>query len=149
MGIIFNYHFLDELYGKLFVKQEQLQSILTYFSALALLIASLGFFASAAQTIQFRMREIAVRKVFGARGRDLMVTLGKPFFYIMLIANLIAWPASLVIATKWLQTFAYRVDISFQPFVVATIISILIIATTVCLQITRAINLNLAIKLKE
>ncbi|SEJ37657.1 FtsX-like permease family protein [Dyadobacter sp. SG02] len=148
-GDNFNYHFLDELYGKVYAKQEQSQSILTYFSILALLIASLGFFASAAQAIHLRMKEIAVRKVFGARGRDLMVTLGTPFFYIMLIANLIAWPTSLLIASKWLQTFAYRVDISFQPFVAATIISVLIIATTVCLQISRAVNLNLAVRLKE
>jgi putative ABC transport system permease protein len=148
-GDNFNYHFLDELYGKLYAKQEQLQSILVYFSILALLIASLGFFASAAQAIHLRIKEIAVRKVFGARGRELMVTLGAPFFYIMLIANLIAWPASLVIASKWLQTFAYRVDISFQPFIAAAIISLLIVVTTVCLQISRAVNLNLAVKLKE
>ncbi|SDF53847.1 putative ABC transport system permease protein [Dyadobacter soli] len=148
-GDNFNYHFLDELYGKLYAKQEQLQSILTYFSILAVLIASLGFFASAAQAIHLRMKEIAVRKVFGARGSELMLTLGTPFFYIILIANLIAWPTSLVIASKWLQTFAYRVDISFQPFVAATIISLLIVATTVCLQISRAVNLNLALKLKE
>lgn len=144
----FNYHFLDELYGKLYVKQEQLQSILTYFSILALVIASLGFFASAAQAIHLRMKEIAVRKVFGARGRNLMLTLGTPFFYIILIANAIAWPSSLVIASKWLQTFAYRIDISFQPFLAATIISLLIVATTVCLQITRAVNANLAVRLK-
>ncbi|GGH26517.1 ABC transporter permease [Dyadobacter endophyticus] len=144
----FNYHFLDELYGKLYAKQEQLQSILTYFSILALVIASLGFFASAAQAIHLRMKEIAVRKVFGARGRNLMLTLGTPFFYIILIANAIAWPSSLVVASKWLQTFAYRVDISFQPFLAATIISLLIVATTVCLQITRAVNANLAVRLK-
>ncbi|GGN12968.1 ABC transporter permease [Dyadobacter beijingensis] len=148
-GDNFNYHFLDELYGKLFARQEQLQSILTYFSSLALLIASLGFFASAAHAIHLRIKEIAIRKVFGARARSIVLTLGKPFFYIMVTANLIAWPTSFVIASKWLQTFAYRVDISFQPFVAATIISLLIVATTVCLQIGRAVNLNLAVRLKE
>lgn len=144
----FNYHFLDELYGKLFVKQEQLQSVLTYFSALAIFIASLGFFASAAQAIHLRMKEVAVRKVFGARGRQLMITLGKPFFYIMFIANVMAWPAAFIIANKWLETFAYRVDISFAPFMIAMVVSITIVAITVCLQIIRAINFNLAMKLK-
>lgn len=57
-----------------------------------LLIASLGFFASAAQAIHLRMKEIAVKKLFGARGRDLMLTLGTPCFYIMLIAYMIACP---------------------------------------------------------
>lgn len=147
-GDNFNYHFLDELYGQLFIKQEQLQSVLTYFSALAMFIASLGFFASAAQAIRLRMKEIAIRKVFGAKGQQLMVTLGKPFFYIVLIANVIAWPVSLVIATKWLETFAYRIHISFAPFIIAMVISIAIVAVTVCLQIMRAVRFNPAIKLK-
>jgi putative ABC transport system permease protein len=144
----FNYHFLDELYGKLFLKQEQLQSVLTYFSILAVCIASLGFFASAAQAIHLRMKEIAIRKVFGAKGRQLMVTLGRPFFIIMLIANLFAWPVALLAATNWLETFAYRIDISFMPFALATAISILIVAVTVCLQIIRAVRFNPAVKLK-
>lgn len=144
----FNYHFLDELYGKLFLKQEQLQSVLTYLSMLAVCIASLGFFASAAQAIHLRMKEIAIRKVFGAKGRQLMVTLGKPFFFVMLIANLFAWPVAFLAATNWLETFAYRIDISFMPFAIATVVSIMIVAVTVCLQIMWAVRFNPAVKLK-
>lgn len=147
-GDNFNYHFLDELYGQLFIKQEQLQSVLTWFSILAVFIASLGFFASAAQAIRLRMKEIAIRKVFGAKGQQLMLTLGKPFFYTLLIANVIAWPASFIIANKWLETFAYRIHISFTPFIIAMVISIAIVAITVCLQIMRAVRFNPAIKLK-
>ena len=147
-GDNFNYHFLDELYGQLFIKQEQLQSVLTWFSILAVFIASLGFFASAAQAIRLRMKEIAIRKVFGAKGQQLLLTLGKPFFYTLLIANVIAWPASFIIANKWLETFAYRIHISFTPFIIAMGISIAIVAITVCLQIMRAVRFNPAIKLK-
>ncbi|TLV03436.1 ABC transporter permease [Dyadobacter luticola] len=147
-GDNFNYHFLDELYGKLFTKQEQLQSVLTYFSALAIFIASLGFFASAAQAIHARMKEIALRKIFGAKGQQLMLTLGKPFFYIMLIANLIAWPAAFMTASKWLENFAYRIDISATPFILAACMSVAIVSITVCLQILRAVSFNPATKLK-
>ncbi|WP_448700745.1 ABC transporter permease [Mucilaginibacter sp. AW1-3] len=147
-GDNFNYHFLDELYGQLFIKQEQLQAVLTCFSALALFIASLGFFASAAQAIRLRMKEIAIRKVFGAQGQQLMVTLGKPFFYIVLIANVVAWPVAFVVATQWLETFAYRVNISFVPFIIALVVSIVIVGITVCLQIIRAVRFNPAVKLK-
>jgi putative ABC transport system permease protein len=147
-GDNFNYHFLDELYGQLFIKQEQLQSVLTCFSVLAIFITSLGFFASAAQAIRLRMKEIAIRKVFGAKGQQLMATISKPFFYIVLIANAIAWPVSLFVANKWLQTFAYRIDISLAPFVVALVISITVVAITVCLQIARAVRFNPAVKLK-
>jgi putative ABC transport system permease protein len=147
-GDNFNYHFLDELYGQLFVKQEQLQTVLVVFSVLAIFIASLGFFASAANAIRLRMKEIAIRKVFGARGDQLMVILGRPFFYIVLIANLIAWPVSFLISNRWLETFAYRVHISIVPFAIALVISIAIVVFTVCVQIVRAVRFNPAVKLK-
>lgn len=147
-GDNFNYHFLDELYGRLFIKQEQLRSVLGYFSALAIFIAALGFFASAAQAIRLRMKEIAIRKVFGASGEQLTGTIGKPFFYIVFIANAIAWPLAYFVAGKWLETFAYRIHISVAPFAIAMLISIAIVALTVCLQIIRAVRFNPAVKLK-
>ena len=147
-GDNFNYHFLDELYGRLFIKQEQLQIVLFFFSALAIFIAALGFFSSAAYAIRLRMKEIAIRKVFGARGRQLIVILSRPFFSMVLIANLIAWPVSFIIGDKWLETFAYRAPISIIPFIIAMVISIAIVVLTVCLQIIRAIKFNPAVKLK-
>ncbi|MBE9583906.1 ABC transporter permease [Mucilaginibacter sp. JRF] len=147
-GDNFNYHFLDELYGRLFTKQEQLRSVLTCFSALAVFIASLGFFASAAQSIHLRMKEIALRKVFGANGKQLLLTLSKPFVYIVLTANAIAWPVALMVTNTWLATFAYRIHVSMAPFAIALLISIAIVAITVCLQIARAVRFNPAVKLK-
>ena len=147
-GDNFNYHFLDDLYGQLFIKQEQLQTVLMFFSALAIFIASLGFFASAANAIRLRMKEIAIRKVFGAGGEQLMVILSRPFFYIVLTANCIAWPVAYIISNKWLQTFAYRIQLSVTPFVIALIVSIIIVVLTVCLQVVRAVRFNPAAKLK-
>ncbi len=147
-GENFNYHFLDELYGQLFVKQEQLQSVLTCFSVLAIFIASLGLFSSAAHAIHLRMKEVAIRKVLGAKAEQLMVTLSKPFFYMVLVANLIAWPVSFVIANRWLETFAYRVHLSLVPFAIALITSIVIVAVTVCLQTIRAVKANPVNKIK-
>ncbi len=148
-GDNFNYHFLDELYGQLFVKQEQLQTVLTWFSALAIGIASLGFFASAAYALRLRMKETAIRKIFGAGREHLMLTLSKPFFYLMVLANLIAWPIALLVAHHWLSTFAYRINISWVPFISAMGLSVFIVAVTVCLQVLQTINFNPAIKLKE
>ncbi|HEY4196163.1 MAG TPA: FtsX-like permease family protein, partial [Mucilaginibacter sp.] len=147
-GDNFNYHFLDELYGQLFVKQEQLQSVLIYFSALAIFIASLGLFSLAAHANSIRMKEIAIRKVFGATGKELILLLSRPFFYFVLIANIIAWPVSLIIANQWLATFAYRVHLSWIPFVIALFISIIIVAITVCSQSINAVKINPASKLK-
>ncbi len=147
-GDSFSYHFLDELYGALFAKQEQLQMVLMCFSVLAVFIAALGLFSSAAHAIVIRMKEIAIRKVLGAKGKQLMVTLSKPFFYTVFIANLIAWPVSYLIADKWLETFAYRVHLSVIPFLLAIVVSVVIVVLAVCLQVLKAVRFNPAIKLK-
>ncbi len=147
-GDNFNYHFLDALYGRLFEKQERLRTLLIFFSGLAVFIATLGLFSCAAHSLKLRMKEVAIRKVFGARDGQLTVTLSKPFFRMLLLANLIAWPISFIASTKWLQTFAYRVDISVYPFAVALIVSAFIVGLTVCLQIARAVRVNPAVKLK-
>ncbi|MFD1141120.1 ABC transporter permease [Larkinella insperata] len=118
------------------------------FSALAIFIASLGIFALAAQSVRLRMKEIAIRKVFGAKGQQLIGTLSKPFFYMVFIANGIAWPLSCLIAQSWLESFAYRVPITALPFLVALVISLTIVAVTVCRQMIRAVGLNSVIKLK-
>jgi putative ABC transport system permease protein len=147
-GDNFNYHFLDELYGQLFTKQEQLRAVLIFFSLLSVFIASLGFFASAAHAIRLRIKEISIRKVFGANGKQLTVMLSKPFFYILLISNMLASTLSFLTAERWLETFAYRIHLSVVPFIIAMLISLVIVAITVSLQILRAVRFNPAINLK-
>ncbi|WDF53902.1 ABC transporter permease [Mucilaginibacter sp. KACC 22063] len=147
-GDNFNYHFLDELYGKLFVKQQQLKTVLTFFSALAIFIAALGLFSLAAHTITTRMKELAIRKIFGASGKDILFILSKPFFTIILLSNLIAWPIALILTYKWLQTFSYRINLSFMPFELALIASVIIVVFTVCFQVLRALKTNTVSQLK-
>jgi putative ABC transport system permease protein len=141
-GDNFNHHFLDELYGRLFVKQEQLRMVLIFFSSLAIAIASLGLFASAAHSIRLRMKEIAIRKVFGANTKELIVLISKPFFKIVIIANLIAWPATIIIVDKWLETFAYQISVSITPFIIAAMLSCGLVILTVCLQVRKAVKFN-------
>lgn len=148
-GDTFSYHFLDALYGQLFVKQEQLRAVLSCFSALAIFIASLGLFSMAAHAIRLRLKEIAIRKVFGATARHLLLTLSKPFFYMVCLANIIAWPLAAFVAHRWLDTFAYRVHLSVTPFVLAMAVSAAVVTVTVCLQIVHAVRFSPAEKLKE
>ncbi|MVN91550.1 ABC transporter permease [Mucilaginibacter aquatilis] len=148
-GDNFNYHFLDELYEQLFVKQEQLQAVLVLFSVLAVLIAALGFFSLAAQAIRVRMKETTIRKVLGANTKQLMITLSRPFFYIVLSANCVAWPLAFLVAHGWLETFAYRVHINIYPFLIALITSVVIVVFTVSFQINRAIKFKPTTLLKD
>lgn len=147
-GDNFNYHFLDASYAQLFLKEDQLQSVLVFFSVLAIFIASLGLFSLAAQSIRLRIREVAIRKVFGATPDQLILVFSKPFFYIVMVANIVAWPIAFIIAIKWLETFAYRIHLTFFPFIIALFSSIVIVFITVCLQVARAIKFNPSSKLR-
>ncbi len=147
-GDNFNYRFLDDVYGRLFIKQDQLRSVLYCFSLLAVFIVSLGLFASAANAIRVRRKEIAIRKVLGAAKEQLTITLSKPFIFHVLIANLIAWPISLLIATEWLNTFVYRIQLTVVPFVLALVVSGAIVAVTVVGQMARAVRFSPAGDLK-
>ncbi|WP_295769332.1 ABC transporter permease [uncultured Mucilaginibacter sp.] len=148
-GDDFNYHFLDELYEQLFVKQEQLQAVLVFFSVLAVLIAALGFFSLAAQAIRLRMKETTIRKVLGANTKQLMTTLSRPFFYVVLSANFVAWPLAYLVSHRWLETFAYRVHMNIYPFLIALLTSIVVTFFTVGLQINRAMRFKPTILLKD
>lgn len=148
-GEDFRYEFLDELYGRLFKKQEQLKSVFFTASILTILIAMLGLFAFSKIMTTSRSKEIAVRKVLGATNVEVFQLLNSSFLWMLLISNLIAWPFVYVLANSWLETFAYRTEISVVPFAVAGIITLVLAVITVTLQASKAVNANPAIILKH
>lgn len=86
------------------------------FSILAVFIASLGLFGLALFTAEQRTKEIGVRKVLGANNSTIFVLLSKEFVKWVLISNIIAWPATYYLMNRWLQDFAYRIDIGYSCF---------------------------------
>jgi putative ABC transport system permease protein len=147
-GEDFRYEFLDELYGRLFIKQEQIKSVFFTASMLTVFIATLGLFALSKIITSNKRKEIAVRKVLGATDLQVFTLLNSSFLWLLLLSNLIAWPCVYVLAKSWLDTFAYRIDISVVPFAVAGIISVLLAVITVTLQASRAVRANPANVLK-
>jgi len=141
-GEDFRYAFLDELYGKLFKKQEQLQSVFFAAAALTIFIALLGLYAFAKYITNGRLKEIAVRKILGATDVQLLKLINSSFFFLVVIANVISWPVAYVITNMWLKTFAYRIDFPVLPFVTTTLITILLTIITVSLQAKKAVNAN-------
>lgn len=139
-GEDFRYQFLDELYGKLFQKQEQLQSVFFAAAMLTIFIAILGLYAFAKYITNGRIKEIAIRKILGANDFQLLKLLNTSFFVIVLIANLISWPVAYVLTKKWLDTFAYRVDMPFLPFALSAIVTIGLTIITVSLQANKAVK---------
>ncbi|MES2652058.1 MAG: FtsX-like permease family protein [Bacteroidota bacterium] len=141
-GDNFRYHFLDELYGKLFAKQEQLQSVFFAAALLTIFIAVLGLFAFAKYITNGRIKEIAVRKILGANDLQIFKLINTSFFVMVVIANLISWPIAYILTKKWLETFAYRVDIPMLPFALSALITIFLTIITVTIQANRAVRAN-------
>ncbi|WP_316738993.1 ABC transporter permease [Pedobacter aquatilis] len=141
-GEDFRYDFLDELYSRLFKKQEQLQSVFFAAALLTIFIAVLGLFAFAKYITNGRIKEIAVRKILGASDIQIFKLINSSFFVMVLIANIISWPIAYILTKKWLETFAYRIDLPMLPFLLSGMATILLTVVTVSLQARKAVKAN-------
>ncbi len=139
-GEDFRYDFLDSLYYKLFKKQEQLKFVFTCLSAITILIAMFGIYAYAKFITNSRQKEIAVRKILGASNYQIIQLLIVHFTGLMVISNMIAAVVVYVVASKWLENFAYKEAISAVPFVVTSLATTILIMITVCFHAFKALK---------
>jgi putative ABC transport system permease protein len=115
----FEYRFLDEDYNKLYITEQKTASVFSLFAAVALILACLGLFGMAAFTTVQRTKEIGVRKVLGAGTPTIVSLLCREFLQLVIIAFLIASPMAWLASNKWLQDFAYRIQVNVFMFLVA------------------------------
>ena len=138
----FDYFFLDDDYDKLYRTEEQIGTLFGLFSILAIFVASLGLFGLASFTAQLRIKEIGIRKVLGASVSNLVLMLSKEFALLVGIANLIAWPIAYYAMHRWLQDFAYRIDLEIWAFVLSGFLALFIALTTVSYQAWKVARTN-------
>jgi len=105
-------HFLSALFDRLFAADERAGTMFGIFVCIAVFIACLGLFGLAAFTAERRTREIGIRKVFGARTRDIVGLLLWQFSIPVLLANAIAWPVAWYYLHRWLEGYAYRISLN-------------------------------------
>jgi putative ABC transport system permease protein len=117
-------------------------TLLNYFSVLAIFVACLGLFGLASFTTEQRTKEIGIRKVLGASTAGIVVLLSTDFLKLVLIANIISWPIAYYFMNNWLQDFAYRININWLIFLVATVLSLIIALITVSFKTTKASMAN-------
>jgi putative ABC transport system permease protein len=141
-GMSFNYTFMDNDFDKLYHADAQTGQVFITFAVFAIFIACLGLFGLVTYAAEQRTREIGIRKVLGASTSGLMSLLSRDFLKLVLIASLIAFPVAWWAMNQWLQSFAYRIGISWWVFVVAGITAILIALVTVSIQTIRAAVAN-------
>ena len=135
-------YFLDDSFDKLFAADERQGHMFAIFVGIAVFIACLGLYGLAAFTAQRRTREIGIRKVFGARTRDIVRLLLWQFSIPVLIANAIAWPVAWYYLHGWLQGFASRIWLSPAYFFAAGLVALVIAWATVAVHAIRVARAN-------
>lgn len=138
----YEYFFLEDDIERFYLDENNLARIFRYSAVFALLIACLGVYGLVSLDMARRAREVVIRKVMGAAVSDIMGLLSKPFVYLVLIANVLAWSAAWWLMNKWLADFAYRADIGAGPFILAGLVVLAIILLTVSLQTFRSVLIN-------
>ena len=138
----FEYYFLDEEFDKLYRSEERLGQLVTYFSALAIFIASLGLFGLASFMAEQKIKEIGIRKVLGASIASIVWMQFRVFLSLIAVALIISIPVGLYYLDMWLQDFAYRIELNWVFFVVAGGLATLIALVTVSYQSIKAAIVN-------
>ena len=134
--------FLDQTFAKQYQKDERRGMIFYAFSVLTIFIACLGLFGLVSFTVQQRTKEIAVRKVLGASEHSILRIISRDFVILVLLANLVAFPAAYFVVESWLQSFAYRTSISILAFILAGAIALFIAVFTISIQALKATKVN-------
>ena len=134
--------FLDQTFARQYRQDERRGMIFYAFSVLTIFIACLGLFGLVSFTVQQRTKEIAVRKVLGASEQSILRIISRDFIVLILLANLLAFPAAYFVVDSWLQSFAYRTNISLIAFLLAGTITLLIAIFTISIQALRATKVN-------
>jgi putative ABC transport system permease protein len=141
-GRPFVYTFLDDDFNAAYQRERRLRSTFAVFAGLAVFVSCLGLLGLAAFTAESRTKEIGIRKVLGASVASIIGLLSQGFLKLVAIAIVIATPLAYWGASRWLQDFAYRVDVSWWVFALAGAMAVAIAFLTVATQAFRAARAN-------
>jgi putative ABC transport system permease protein len=133
-GAPFDYKFIDDTLGFMYRSEIQLKQAAQTATLLALVIVLLGVLGIVTLSITRRMKEVGIRKVLGASGMQIIVLFLKEFAWMILLANLIAWPLAYLALENWLDNFVYRIHINWVPFITVAVILAALIALIVAIQ---------------
>ncbi|MRS61510.1 FtsX-like permease family protein [Larkinella terrae] len=141
-GAQFSYRFMDEAFDTMYRAEQRVGQIALTFAGLAILIACLGLFGLATYMAEQRTKEIGIRKVLGASAGGIVTLLSRDFLKLVLIAILVASPVAWYVMNRWLQEFAYKINMEWWVFAVAGLLAIGIALLTVSFQSIKAALMN-------
>jgi len=138
----FSYSFLDETFNNMYKTEQQTGSLFNIFAAIAICISCLGLFALATYSAQVKTREIGIRKVLGASVAGIVRLLATEFMLLILVSIFLAIPVAWYVMNRWLQDFAYKIDIGYWVFIIAGGFAALIALATISIQSVKAAIAN-------
>jgi putative ABC transport system permease protein len=138
----FEYVFIDAFTERFYQKEQRQSQMFAAGSGLAIAIACLGLLGLIAYTAEVRTKEIGIRKVLGATEASIVRLLTKEFLLLVGLASLLAWPVAYYTMGEWLQSFAYRIDLSPLYFIVSTGVALVITLITIAYQAMKAARAN-------
>jgi len=136
------YSFLDEDIDNLYKTEQRIGNFVRYGTFLAIFIACLGLFGLASFTAEKRTKEIGIRKVLGASVSGIALLLTKEFMKWVILANLIAWPIAYYVMSRWLQNFAYHVNIRIWTFLLSAALVLVTALITISFQAVKTATSN-------
>ncbi|MCF7794607.1 MAG: ABC transporter permease [Candidatus Cloacimonetes bacterium] len=141
-NFLFEYRFLDDEFDNLYRSEIRLGRLFNHFAFFAIIISCLGLLGLSAFMIQQRTKEIGIRKVLGSNVTQIVKLLSTDFTKWVVVANLVALPVAYLIMRNWLQSFAYKTDISLLVFIIAGGSALMISLLTVSFLTIKAANIN-------
>ncbi|GAA4339777.1 ABC transporter permease [Mucilaginibacter gynuensis] len=138
----FSYGFVDQDLSKLYTAEQQMGQLFNVFSVVSIIISCLGLFGLATFATQKRLKEIGVRRVFGASATGIVAMLAKDFVKLVAAALVVAFPVAWWAMNKWLDNYAYRTQMSWWMFALAGFMAIVIAFLTISYQSIKAALAN-------
>jgi len=138
----FEFQFLDDAYNRLYRSEMRTGIVINAFTFLAILITAMGLFGLASFSAEKRKKEIGIRKVVGASVPQVIKLLLNEFMILVVLANIISWPAAYFAMKYWLQNYAYHTDLSLQAFIIAFVTALVIAVISVSYQSIKAATAN-------
>ena len=138
----FLYSFLDDDFNRQYQKDFNFRKLFTTFSCLAIFIACLGLLGLATYTAELRTKEIGIRKVLGANIKNIVTLLSKDFILLIAVSMILATPVAWYAMSRWLEGFAYRVEIHFWIFILAGLVALSIAVLTISYQAIKSALVN-------
>jgi putative ABC transport system permease protein len=140
----FEYTFVDDIFARMYKKEERVNNLITAAAILAIIISFMGLYALTSFTISKRIKEIGIRRTLGASVQNILVLLFKDLSRWVIIGNIVAWPVAFYVVMKWIQNFAFQINIweSWYLFILSGMLAAMVGVMATLMQAVSAVKAN-------